>query len=54
MVEALSKDSGDMTNAGDGTINLFQDGSIILVPTPSADPKGELGVFAAFMSGFDL
>ncbi|KAG9250806.1 major facilitator superfamily transporter [Emericellopsis atlantica] len=44
MVEALSNASDDKINTGDGTINLFHDGSMVLVPTPSADPKDPLNL----------
>jgi len=40
MVEALGQKDTDIANNGDGTINLFRDGAIVLVPTPNADPKG--------------
>lgn len=41
-VESLSDKPGDPATTDYGTINLFQDGSIVLVPTPSSDPKGKL------------
>lgn len=43
-VESLSDKPGDPATTDYGTINLFQDGSIVLVPTPSSDPKGKFRV----------
>lgn len=44
MMEALSDKSGDVTTTDYGTIDLIQDGSIVLIPTPSSDPKGTFKV----------
>ncbi|KAF7554868.1 hypothetical protein G7Z17_g2579 [Cylindrodendrum hubeiense] len=34
----------DVQNQGSGTVNLFQDGSVVLIPTPSPDPKDPLNL----------
>lgn len=37
-IEDIGNDGGK--TQGSGTVNLFQDGSVVLIPTPSPDPKG--------------
>lgn len=37
-IEDVGNDVGKIQ--GSGTVNLFQDGSVVLIPTPSPDPKG--------------
>lgn len=41
-VESLSDKPGNQATTDYGTIDLLQDGSIVLIPTPSSDPKGKL------------
>ncbi|EUC46991.1 hypothetical protein COCMIDRAFT_91283 [Bipolaris oryzae ATCC 44560] len=43
-VESLSDKPLGPATTDYGTINLFQDGSVVLVPTPSSDPKDPLNL----------
>ncbi|KAH7009495.1 major facilitator superfamily domain-containing protein [Ilyonectria destructans] len=41
-IEDIGNDVGKIQ--GSGTVNLFQDGSVVLIPTPSPDPKDPLNL----------
>ena len=36
----MEKKGGDPAATPNGGVNLFTDGAVVLIPTPSPDPKG--------------
>lgn len=40
-VEDIIKTPHHEAHDASGTVNLYQDGTVVLVPTPSPDPKGK-------------
>lgn len=40
-VENVVKDPHHESHDASGTVNLYQDGTVVLIPTPSPDPKGK-------------
>lgn len=43
-VENITKDPHLEIHDASGTVNLYQDGTVVLVPTPSPDPKGMFAI----------
>lgn len=41
-VENVEIASNQQEHHASGTVKLYQDGAVILVPTPSPDPKGDI------------
>jgi hypothetical protein len=44
-IEDVVKNPHHESYDASGTVNLYQDGTVVLVPTPSPDPKGTFLTF---------